>query len=193
MKGRSRFPRLPSAAQRVPGDQMSLGQDTGTIWTSIRQPCEAADVRQRKTPGDFGIRHWEYGGFTYDSTSATSLGDGEAGMLQLASNQADAMSKTTRFRASVDAAVGVQRNSVRLIHNSLCGGDRRRVSHTEVRVLFLSEPAKPSVVVPASVPGRWCISPILHLLIAAYREVFSNCTQVRLTQNSTSSGQSLRM
>jgi hypothetical protein len=134
--------------------------------------------------------HWEYGGFTYGGTSSNQpRGIGEAGMLQLASNQTDAMNLDHALSwLSVDALwVYNETFGFDSYHNSLCGGgivDVFRIP--KFGYYFYQSQRDPSVVVPGIGSGPMVYianfyTPSSPLTV----RVFSNCTQVRLTQNST--------
>jgi beta-galactosidase len=182
-----------AAHEEFPGDQMfTCGQETGNIMdiyqAAVQQGGRTYASAKPQAISEYG--HWEYGGFTYGGTSSNQpRGIGEAGMLQLASNQTDAMNLDHALSwLSVDALwVYNETFGFDSYHNSLCGGgivDVFRIP--KFGYYFYQSQRDPSVVVPGIGSGPMVYianfyTPSSPLTV----RVFSNCTQVRLTQNST--------
>jgi beta-galactosidase len=188
------------AHAEYPGDQMyTCGQDAPgscgapllkmDIFQAAVQQCGRNNyVSKPQAISEYG--HWEYGGFTYGGASSNQpRAIGEAGMLQLAGNQADAMNLDHALSwLSVDALwVYNETFGFDSYHNSLCGGgivDVFRIP--KFGYYFFQSQRDPSVVVPGVGSGPMVYIANFYTSSSPLTvRVFSNCAQVRLTQNST--------
>jgi beta-galactosidase len=189
------FANLTQAAahEEFPGDQMfTCGQETGNIMdiyqAAVQQGGRTYASAKPQAISEYG--HWEYGGFTYGGASSNQpRAIGEAGMLQLAGNQAEAMNQDHALSwLSVDALwVYNETFGFDSYRNSLCGGgivDVFRIP--KFGYYFYQSQRDPSIVVPGVGSGPMVyianfLTPSSPLTV----RVFSNCAQVRLTRNST--------
>jgi beta-galactosidase len=182
------------AHAEFPGDQMyTCGQESNhifDIWQAAVQQNGRIDQANTKPQAISEFGHWEYGGFTYDSTSSNQpRAIGEEGMLQLGSNQADAMNKDHALSwLSVDALwVYNETFGFDSYHNSLCGGGMVDVFRVpKFNYYFFQSQRDPTLVMPGISSGPMVFianfyTPASPLTV----RVYSNCAQVRLTQNST--------
>ena len=188
------------AHAEYPGDQMyTCGQDAPgscgapllkmDIFQAAVQQCGRNNYASKpQAISEYG--HWEYGGFTYDSTSSNQpRAIGEVGMLQLASNQADAMNLDHALSwLSVDALwVYNETFGFDSYHNSLCGGgivDVFRIP--KFGYYFFQSQRDPNLTIPGVSSGPMVSIANFYTSSSPLTvRVFSNCTQVRLTQNTT--------
>jgi hypothetical protein len=117
------------AHAEYPGDQMfTCGQETNhifDIWQAAVQQSGRTSQGNSKPQAISEFGHWEYGGFAFAGTSSNQPRyNGEAGMLQLGTNQADAMRQDHALTwLSVDALwVYNETFGFDQYQRSLCGG-----------------------------------------------------------------------
>jgi beta-galactosidase len=182
-----------AAHEEFPGDQMFIcGQETNNIMdiyqAAVQQGGRTYGTSKPQAISEYG--HWEYGGFTYGGTSSNQpRAIGEAGMLQLAANQSDAMNQDHALSwLSVDALWEYSETfGFDSYHNSLCGGgivDVFRIP--KFNYYFFQSQRDPALVIPGVGSGPMVYIANFYTSSSPLTvRVFSNCSQVRLTQNST--------
>jgi len=186
-----------AADQEFPTDQLfTCGQEASDIL-DIYQAAVQQNGRTARGSGkpqaisEYG--HWEWGGFTYGGTSSNQpRAIGETGMLTLASNQASAMSQDHALSwLSVDALwVYNETFGFTQYNNSLCGGGIVDVFRIPKFSYYFYQAQRDTALL--RIPGTVVNSGPMVYIANFYTSsspltvrVYSNCTQVRLTQNST--------
>ena len=180
------------AHAEYPGDQMfTCGQETNhifDIWQAAVQQSGRTDQGNAKPQAISEYGHWEYGGFTYDSMSSNQpRAIGEVGMLQLGSNQADAMNQDHALSwLSVDALwVYNETFGFDSYHNSLCGGgivDVFRIP--KFNYYFFQSQRDQNIIVPGISSGPMVfIANFWTSSSPRSVRVYSNCAQVSLYRN----------
>ena len=185
------------AHAEYPGDQMfTCGQEANhifDIWQAAVQQSGRTDQGNTKPQAISEYGHWEYGGFTYGGTSSNQpRAIGEAGMLQLGSNQADAMNQDHALSwLSVDALwVYNETFGFDSYHNSLCGGgivDVFRIPKFNY-YFFQSQRDTAALMIPGAVVNSGPMVYIANFWTSSSPRsvrVYSNCTQVSLYRNGT--------
>jgi beta-galactosidase len=185
------------AHAEYPGDQMfTCGQETNhifDIWQAAVQQSGRTLQSGTKPQAISEFGHWEYGGFTYGGTSSNQpRAIGEAGMLQLGSNQADAMNQDHALSwLSVDALwVYNETFGFDSYHNSLCGGgivDVFRIPKLNY-YFFQSQRDTALLKIPGTVVNSGPMVKIANFWTSSSPtsvRVYSNCAQVSLYRNGT--------
>ena len=183
------------AHAEYPGDQMyTCGQETNhifDIWQAAVQQSGRTDQGNAKPQAISEFGHWEYGGFTYGGTSSNQpRAIGETGMLQLGSNQADAMNLDHALPwLSVDALwVYNETFGFDSYHNSLCGGgmvDVFRIPKFNY-YFFQSQRDTALLKIPGAVVNSGPMVFIANFWTSSSPRsvrVYSNCSQVSLYRN----------
>jgi beta-galactosidase len=185
------------AHAEYPGDQMfTCGQETShdlDIWQAATQQNGRTSQGNSKPQAITEFGHWDYGGFNYGGTSSNQpRAIGEAGMLQLGSNQADAMNQDHALSwLSVDALwVYNEYFGFDQYHNSLCGGgivDDFRIPKFNY-YFFQSQRDTTLLKIPGVVVNSGPMVYIANFWTTSSPRsvrVYSNCSQVSLYRNGT--------
>jgi hypothetical protein len=189
------FSNLTQAAahEEFPGDQMfTCGQESNNIMdiyqAAVQQGGRTYGSSKPQAISEYG--HWEYGGFAFAGTSSNQPRyNGEAGMLQLASNQTSAMSQDHALTwLSVDALwVYNETFGFDQYQRSLCGGgivDVFRIP--KFGYYFYQSQRDPALTSTTFNAGPMVYIANFHTASSpASVRVYSNCTQVRLSRDGT--------
>jgi beta-galactosidase len=188
------------AHAEYPGNQMyTCGQDMPSCGTplctfdvfqaAVQQCGRNSYCNKPQVVSEFG--HWEYGGFTFAGTSSNQPRyNGEAGMLQLASNQADAMNQDRGTSYIAADAVWVYNETFGFdqYQRSLCGGgivDVFRIPKFSY-YFFQSQRDTALLRIPGTVVNSGPMVYIANFWTTSSPRsvrVYSNCTQVSLYRN----------
>jgi len=185
------------AHAEYPGDQMfTCGQETNhifDIWQAAVQQSGRTNQNNTNPQAISEFGHWEYGGFTFAGTSSNQPRyNGEAGMLQLASNQADAMNQDHALSwLSVDALwVYNETFGFDSYQRSLCGGgivDVFRIPKFGY-YFFQSQRDTASLKITGATVNSGPMVYIANFWTTSSPKsvrVYSNCSQVSLYRNGT--------
>jgi beta-galactosidase len=176
------------AHAEFPGNQMyTCGQESNNVMdiyqAAVQQGGRTYSTTKPGAVSEYG--HWEYGGYT--GTSQQTRASGETGMLQLAKNQAEAMSSDKALSwLSVDAVwVWNDYFGMNGYVNSLCAGgvvDQYRLP--KFSYYMYQSQRDPAIIYPKISSGPmvfianyWTSSSTLSV------RVYSNCSQVSLYRN----------
>jgi beta-galactosidase len=190
------------AHAEYPGGQMfTCGQDFSSCGTplcafditqaAVQQCGRDSHCNKPQVISEFG--HWEYGGFTFGGTSSNQPRyNGEAGMLQLAGNQADAMNQDHGTSYVAADAVWVYNETFGFdqYQRSLCGGgivDVFRIPKFSY-YFFQSQRDTALLRIPGAVVNSGPMVYIANFWTSSSSRsvrVYSNCSQVSLYRNGT--------
>lgn len=182
------------AHAEYPGDQMfTIGQESNNVLDMYQAAVQQGGRTPATTAKPCSISeygHWEYGGFT--GTSQQPRSGGEAGMLILAGNQADAMSQDHALSwLSVDAVwVYNEYFGMDQYPNSLCSGgivDVFRIPKFGY-YFYQSQRDTAALKIPGAVVNSGPMVYIANFWTSSSPtkvRVYSNCPQVRLSLNGT--------